>query len=195
MASFSSTGPTFEGFVKPDVVAPGGHIIGTMTRTQKLGHDHPEAQVGNDHLFSMSGTSQAAAVVSGVVALMLDRKPSLTPNEVKCRLMAAARPALDPERSRAYSIFQQGAGLVNARESAYSTASQCANRGLNLFADLIGHWEKRKLDALEQKYDAQFRMVFDAIRELMAPPAAAGKRRIGFRPEPPDGTPSDRLAR
>jgi hypothetical protein len=43
--------------------------------------------------------------------------------------------------------------------------------------------------------DAQFRMVFDAIRELMAPPAAAGKRRIGFRPEPPDGTPSDRLAR
>jgi hypothetical protein len=54
---------------------------------------------------------------------------------------------------------------------------------------------RRKLDALEQKYDAQFRMVFDAIRELMAPPAAAGKRRIGFRPEPPDGTPSDRLAR
>jgi len=38
----------------------------------------------------------------------------------------------------------------------------------------------RKLDALESKYDRQFKVVFDAIRELMAPPAAAPKRRIGF---------------
>jgi phage regulator Rha-like protein len=39
----------------------------------------------------------------------------------------------------------------------------------------------RRLATLEKKYDAQFRMVFDAIRELMAPPPA-NKRRIGFRP-------------
>jgi hypothetical protein len=37
----------------------------------------------------------------------------------------------------------------------------------------------RKLAALEKKYDAQFRVVFDAIRELMAPPALK-KRKIGF---------------
>ncbi len=37
----------------------------------------------------------------------------------------------------------------------------------------------RKLDALEKKYDAQFRVVFDAIRELMAPPTKP-RRRIGF---------------
>ena len=136
LASFSSAGPTFEGFVKPDLVAPGGHVIATMSTQHKLGADHPEAQVGNSSLFSVSGTSQAAAVVSGVVALMLDRQSSLTPNQVKCRLMASARPALDPEQSRAYTIFQQGAGLVNAYAAAYSTASQCANRGLNLYADL-----------------------------------------------------------
>jgi hypothetical protein len=45
---------------------------------------------------------------------------------------------------------------------------------------------RRKVDALEQKYDTQFRVVFDAIRELMAP-APGEKRRIGFRPEPPAG--------
>ena len=39
----------------------------------------------------------------------------------------------------------------------------------------------RKLEALEQKYDAQFRVVFDAIRELMAPPEPPPKRQIGFR--------------
>jgi len=37
----------------------------------------------------------------------------------------------------------------------------------------------RKLATLEKKYDSQFRMVFDAIRELMTPPAKP-KRRIGF---------------
>ncbi len=37
-----------------------------------------------------------------------------------------------------------------------------------------------KLDALEKRYDTQFRVVFDAIRELMTPPAVARKR-IGFR--------------
>lgn len=39
----------------------------------------------------------------------------------------------------------------------------------------------RKLNALEKKYDAQFRIVFDAIRELMAPPDPPPKRQIGFR--------------
>lgn len=38
----------------------------------------------------------------------------------------------------------------------------------------------RKLDALERKYDAQFRTVFDAIRRLMAPPAPGKRRRIVF---------------
>ena len=40
----------------------------------------------------------------------------------------------------------------------------------------------RKLAALEKSHDAQFRVVFDAIRELMTPPARTG-RRIGFRSE------------
>ena len=40
----------------------------------------------------------------------------------------------------------------------------------------------RKLDALERKYDAQFRVVFDAIRELMAPPVRK-PRSIGFHPD------------
>ena len=38
----------------------------------------------------------------------------------------------------------------------------------------------RKLAALEKKYDAQFKSVFDAIRELMTPPEPPRKRRIGF---------------
>lgn len=39
-----------------------------------------------------------------------------------------------------------------------------------------------KIHALEQKYDARFREVIDAIRALMEPPSPATERRIGFRP-------------
>jgi hypothetical protein len=48
-------------------------------------------------------------------------------------------------------------------------------RMLETHADLA-----RKLAALERKYDAQFKSVFDAIRELMAPPDPKPRRRIGF---------------
>src|SRR6266446_8330503 len=44
----------------------------------------------------------------------------------------------------------------------------------------------RKLAALEKKYDAQFKVVFDAIRELMSPPVR-GRTAIGFRPRPDEG--------
>ena len=40
----------------------------------------------------------------------------------------------------------------------------------------------RKLETLEKKYDAQFKVVFDAIRELMTPPEPGNKRPIGFAP-------------
>ena len=43
----------------------------------------------------------------------------------------------------------------------------------------------RKLENLEKKYDVQFKVVFDAIRKLMAPPESK-RRRIGFRPKESD---------
>jgi hypothetical protein len=43
----------------------------------------------------------------------------------------------------------------------------------------------RKLDDLEQRYNGQLRVVFDAIRQLLSPPPVAPRRRIGF--EPRDG--------
>jgi len=48
--------------------------------------------------------------------------------------------------------------------------------------ELVAHNRElaRRLDDLESKYDRQFKVVFDAIRELMAPPPPAPKRRIGF---------------
>ena len=62
----------------------------------------------------------------------------MTPDDVKCRLLASARPAVTSAGTLAYSVFQQGAGLINAVSAVNSSATGCANRGLNIAADLAG---------------------------------------------------------
>jgi len=135
VASFSSAGPTPEGFVKPDIIAPGGHISGLMSFDSQIATEHPEFHDGGRY-FEMSGTSQAAAVVSGVVALLLTDNPALTPDQVKCRLMDGAYQARNDDGSLRYSVFQQGAGLVSAYYALASEATHCANNDLNIAKDL-----------------------------------------------------------
>ena len=138
LTSFSSVGPTYEGFIKPEVVAPGGHIVSSMPFDSYIGTTHPDSMVDSDRHFAMSGTSQAAAIVSGIAALMVSEDSSLSPDDIKCRLMSTARPAVNDDGSLAYSVFQQGAGLVNALDAVQSGATDCANQGLNLSKDLAG---------------------------------------------------------
>ncbi len=137
LASFSAAGPTVEGFVKPEVVAPGGHVRGIMESEDLIAQQHPEYYQGNN-TFEMSGTSQSAAVVSGVIALLLEAEPYLTPDQVKCKVMSSARPAVAADGSLAYSLFQQGAGLVNAYAAVFGTTYDCANRGLDVSAEFLG---------------------------------------------------------
>jgi serine protease AprX len=138
LASFSSAGPTFEGFVKPEVIAPGGHVVGSMQSSTYLANIDPDSMSTTESLFVMSGSSQAAAVTSGVVALILQADPALSPDQVKCKLMASASPAVTAGGTLAYSVFQQGAGLINAISAVNSPATGCANVGLNIGADLAG---------------------------------------------------------
>lgn len=138
LASFSSTGPTYEGFVKPEVVAPGGHIAASMSSSSYLANIDPNSMSVGEQMFTMSGTSQATAVTTGVVALMLQANPALTPDTVKCRLLSSAAPAVTSSGLLAYTVFQQGAGLINAVRAVNSTATGCANQGLNVAADLAG---------------------------------------------------------
>ncbi len=137
LATFSSAGPTVESFVKPEILAPGGHLSGLMAYDSKIVTEHPEFHDGGRY-FEMSGTSQAAAVVSGVVALMLKQDPSLTPDDVKCRLMDTAQLAFNSSDELAYSVFQQGAGVVNVGKALTSTASNCANTQMDIEKDLAG---------------------------------------------------------
>src|SRR5690606_6385913 len=91
IGSFSVYGTTVPGQVKPDLVASGKDIVMYLPSNQKLtmGREHSSHSVDHNY-FRMSGTSLAAPIVAGAVALLLQAEPQLTPDQVKYRLMATA---------------------------------------------------------------------------------------------------------
>ena len=143
IAPFSSAGPTLDGFAKPDVVAPGAHMISSMSPHSVIARSHEANRIARTY-FSMAGTSQAAGVVSGIAALVLSRQPELTPDQVKYRLQVTAFPWVNLETTEAvYSLWQQGAGRVNAPDAVFANVTDYANYGMDISADISGeiHYE------------------------------------------------------
>src|SRR6266481_3418184 len=102
MTSYSSKGPTaFDHIVKPDLVAPGNAVVSRMASSgNSLVTLFPAlavypcnssrtscgSQFGSARYMRLAGTSMATPVVSGTAALLLQKTPSLTPDQVKARL-------------------------------------------------------------------------------------------------------------
>jgi len=92
IAPFSSRGPLTNGRIKPDITAPGAEIVSAKnnfaTNYDKYIFDSTDC---NNHYFaSVSGTSMATPMVTGIVALMLEINPQLTHTEVKDILRVTA---------------------------------------------------------------------------------------------------------
>jgi serine protease AprX len=145
IASYSSKGPTFlDHVVKPDVVAPGNMLVSTEIGNTTLYNTEPDNRVpystyiygGNSNssnlYFTLSGTSMATGVVSGAVADLLQAHPSMTPDQVKARLMKTASktfptsssvydPASGTSYTSQYDIFTVGAGYVDLSAALAST--------------------------------------------------------------------------
>ncbi len=95
VADFSSSGPTQDGFEKPDVLAPGVAI---------------NSLAGKYHEYKkLSGTSMATPIVAGCAALLYENNPELTPSRVKEIITSnAADLGLDPNK--------QGAGILDIKK-------------------------------------------------------------------------------
>jgi serine protease AprX len=88
VAAFSSWGSP-GGFSKPDIIAPGITVVSLRDRGSTIDTQYPDGRIG-DSYFKGTGTSQAAAIVSGVAALMFQANPRLTPDLVKGVLVKTA---------------------------------------------------------------------------------------------------------
>jgi serine protease AprX len=110
-----------DGVRNPDLVAPGVHIQGLRVPGSYIDAVHGATGKIDSRFFRGSGTSQAAAVVSGSVAEMLQRFPDLTPDQVKGMFVGTAIPLGKG------SIEAQGAGIINikgAKGANVPTATQ-----------------------------------------------------------------------
>jgi serine protease AprX len=136
VASYSSKGPTaIDHVVKPDLMAPGNHVVSLLAPSSMLAEE-PANQVAlsyyqstsstqpSSQFLMLNGTSMATPVVSGVIADILQAQPSLTPDQVKARLMKTAyktfptsSTAVDPVTGQSfvsqYDIFTIGAGYLD----------------------------------------------------------------------------------
>ncbi len=122
MAPYSSRGPSwYDGFAKPDFVAPGDNLLSVAAPNSALRKAMQNRGNKGDYM-RLSGTSMAAAVVSGAVALVLEANPSLTPNAVKAILEYTAIPVLD-ESGIPYKPLVQGAGQIQIQGAVTLAAS------------------------------------------------------------------------
>lgn len=127
IAGFSSCGtPTRH----VDVAAPGKSILSLRNPGSYADTEHPEARV-NERFFLGSGTSQAAAVVSGAAALIIDQRPDITPDQVKKLLMVTADPLKDE------STLCQGAGVIDLKE-ALSTITPSVKTSAQTYRSSMG---------------------------------------------------------
>lgn len=134
---FSSRGPTPSGHVKPDIVALGGHMTGLTHPDSDLATSNADNVLASGELVS-TGSSQAAAFVSGLAALLLQLEPDLTPDDIKCKLITSAEPAINQDGKLAYSPFTQGYGYVTAPRAVTLGETGCGNIDLDIAADIEG---------------------------------------------------------
>ena len=120
VCGYSSMGPTlYDEVAKPDLVAPGNRLISLREQSSYIDRAFPEnlipvgeyaptapASVKSDYV-KLSGTSTAAPVVAGAAALLIEQDSTLTPDDVKLRLMSSADPVPNA------SSHQQGAGVLD----------------------------------------------------------------------------------
>jgi serine protease AprX len=145
MAGYSSRGPTYIDYAaKPDLVAPGTGTVSLATpgsffyATKAASLITGSVPTGFVPYLSLSGTSMAAPVVSGTVALMLQANPSLTPNAVKAILMYTA------QDHGGDNPLAQGTGYLNA-VGAVRLASFYATAQPNQTVPVQKMWSKHIL--------------------------------------------------
>ena len=146
VAPFSAGGPTTSGHIKPDLVVPGTFLAGVLPPTST--RSPSDLTMDEQGLWVASGTSQAAAVTSGLIALLIEHDPSLSNHDIKCLLTSGADQAVLENGRPAYSPFRQGWGYVNLRKAVTHGTPDCSSslKGFSTDTQLVGKVTDRQIN-------------------------------------------------
>ena len=118
ISDFSSAGPNVDGSVKPEISAPGSNVVSAISSfTTRYNGSYTHTITFQDRTYgfaALNGTSMSCPFVSGVVALMLQANPNLTPAEVKEIITSTATQDYD---TRLSGETRFGYGKINALEA------------------------------------------------------------------------------
>jgi serine protease AprX len=142
-AAFTSEG---DGTRNPDLSAPGTHIVSLRDPGSFVDDTYGSTATVSNRFFLGSGTSQAAAVVSGAAALLLSQRPNLTPDQVKALLDTNAHQMYGPTDLKGSGELNL-AGVLNAPTpnatqtwpTSNGTGSLEASRGTHHVVDSNGN--------------------------------------------------------
>lgn len=163
--TFSNGGNTTR---RPDLLAPGKSVVSLRVPGSYADRGHPEGLVTGDRerrFFRGSGTSQATAMVSGAAALLLQQRPTLTPDQVKYLLRSTADRLIGTSTSVPGTLDIKGAfgastpSTTKARQAwtrSTGTGSLEASRGGSHVVDpLNGVVLQGEVDAMGQPWEAR----------------------------------------
>jgi hypothetical protein len=145
----------------PDFVAPGSKILGLIAPESRLAQANPAAFL-DERFIRGSGTSQATAVASGAVALLLQDRPELTPDQVKALLILSAD-AIDSHGSTSASA---GTDLEEFLDPALDAAAVAALQAVLDAAVARSESASASLATIEPAYDEVTAVRDDAVAEF-----------------------------
>ncbi|MFT6917926.1 MAG: serine protease AprX [Cognaticolwellia sp.] len=161
LADFSSRGVEGDWIKTPDITAPGSGIVSTRAANTPLpalgpiiDPAHPEYHV---YYASMSGTSMATPFVAGVVGLLLEVNPDLSPDQVENILKQSADAMPD------YQVHQVGAGYINVKNAVELARNTTGELSDFLSGDTDwssqGVWQTSGENAKEINYMSRWRTI------------------------------------
>ena len=111
-------------------MAPGSNIYSVLSKDSPWVSQYPDRVTPDGQYFRISGTSMAAPMVTGTVALLLQDEPNLTPDQVKYRLLNSSDRTISLKVGEKKDTVTYNLPYLNAYSVVTGTTTQSANQGI-----------------------------------------------------------------
>jgi serine protease AprX len=155
-APWSAWGRTLDGFMKPDLAAPGRYMVGPVPGNSTLAVERAD-KIAAPGYIQLSGTSFSAPVIAGAAAQILAMHPGFTPDQVKGALMESTK---DVDGAPNGSV---GVGELQMSKAAYYLYPPNPNKALGRFMKSVSGGSGKTFDSVSWLDTAKANVSWDSV--------------------------------